>query len=257
MIQFITLDAPLSGDAACLYSGSGLTILMSLRGAGTMGASYQTSHPNRLRFFKNHNVPADRVVGLKQIHSKRVWTAEEAKDPAARNALLSNSAGVSAFPPEGDGLVAAGEESVLSVTVADCLPVFLYHFSGSPYGVVHSGWKGTGIAAEAVRRMRTLYGAAPEELRAVVGPGIGPCCYAVNKERADFFKKSWGEETVSKRERWYIDLKKANCVILEESGVNDITVFDSCTCCHTGFGSYRREGSTGFTRMIALIGHLL
>lgn len=231
-------------------------MLMSLGRAGTMGASYETGHPNRLRFLKSRGIPEERVAGLKQIHSQLVHAASFRPEESAGRVV-----------PAGDGLVTDRPEHILAVTVADCLPIFLYHSSGTPFGVVHSGWKGTGIAAEAVRRMGTLYDTPPAKLRAVIGPGIGPCCYGVDEERAGYFMQNWGKETAEKRDRWYLDLKKANCILLEECGVTDITVYDACTCCNTAFGSYRRErtgvndgvgkGAADFTRMIALIGHLL
>jgi len=263
MAEYIYPPGSLTGDSLYLSparkeggTGSRPKMLMSLGRAGTMGASYETGHPNRLRFLKSRGIPEERVAGLKQIHSQLVHAASFRPEESAGRVV-----------PAGDGLVTDRPEHILAVTVADCLPIFLYHSSGTPFGVVHSGWKGTGIAAEAVRRMGTLYDTPPAKLRAVIGPGIGPCCYGVDEERAGYFMQNWGKETAEKRDRWYLDLKKANCILLEECGVTDITVYDACTCCNTAFGSYRRErtgvndgagkGAADFTRMIALIGHLL
>ena len=135
------------------------------------------------------------------------------------------------------------------------LPVFLYHSSGVPFAVVHSGWKGTGIAAAAVEMMVSRYRVAPADLHAVIGPGIGSCCYRVDEERAALFRKRFGRNTVLSGPR--LDLRQANINVLCDAGVHNIAVSSECTACTPWLGSYRREGPEKFTRMIALISFLL
>ena len=51
-------------------------------------------------------------------------------------------------------------------------------------GAFHAGWRGTvrRIVELGVGRMRLEFGSRPEDLVAAIGPGIGPCCYAVGEE---------------------------------------------------------------------------
>ncbi|MBA2563856.1 MAG: laccase domain-containing protein [Gemmatimonadetes bacterium] len=82
-----------------------------------------------------------------------------------------------------DGMIAALGGGVrgaglLTVTVADCVPVFLSWPEG--YGLLHAGWRGTaaGIMEEGLR----LSGADPCSVRMHLGPAIGACCYEVGPE---------------------------------------------------------------------------
>jgi len=156
----------------------------------------------------------------------------------------------------GDGLVAGGDtDAVLGITVADCMPIFLWDPVTGARGILHSGWKGTGIAAEAVRLMRRSYGTIPEDLLVMLGPCIGSCCYDVPEERAAAFAAEFGNACAAKRgERWYLDLKAANLGILSREGVRHVLSMPECTRCDERFGSFRRQGKPGFTKMLALVG---
>jgi hypothetical protein len=205
-----------------------------------MGKSDEFSNCKRRSLFETLGVSEERVIGVKQVHSQQVF------------AVSSESPYKGA---EGDGMITSDRTLVLGVTVADCLPIFLYSRDGSCFGILHSGWKGTGIVAEAIEMLKARYGVRPEQLHIVMGPGIGPCCYQVDEERADLFTSKWGEETVEHRPQPYLDLRKANLAVLRQYGPSRVTVVSTCTCCHPDLGSYRREGKNNFTRMIALIGY--
>jgi polyphenol oxidase len=214
-------------------------MIVSAKGAGNMGPSWEKTNRNRVKLYNELGIRPESVRVLRQEHTKRVFRAEH------RGLDM----------PAGDGLICSDPRLTLGVTVADCLPVFLYHSSGVPYGIVHSGWKGTGIAGIAVQLMASEYGAAPKEIHAVIGPGIGSCCYRVDAERADYFAREFGENTVVGGSR--LDLRQANINVLEKAGIEHIAVCRDCTSCTGELGSYRREGPEKFTRMIALITFLL
>ena len=119
----------------------------------------------------------------------------------------------------------------------------------------HSGWKGTGIAAEAVRLIGAEFGIPPDRIGAALGPCIGPCCYDVPEDRAELFSREWGDDSVRRADgKWYLDLARANVSLLEREGVSRIVAADACTSCTDALGSFRREGPQRFTRMLALIG---
>lgn len=214
--------------------------VVSCLGSGDMSYRSDGDNPQRTAFFSRMGIAPGRVVGLQQQHSQRVLVLE---DSGRRNL-------------EGDGLVTARRDLVLSITVADCLPIFLHDTRDGVIAIVHSGWRGTGIASEAVKLMKNRFGVRPGDLEAVIGPGIGPCCYDVPEERALGFEQRWGAETVVRRDgRFYLDLRKANTELLKHAGVGSVAHIDECTCCSTRLGSFRREGPDSFTRMVAMIGH--
>jgi YfiH family protein len=225
----------------------------------------------RLALFGELGVDPARVCGLKQIHSRDVLAADRRKPPSA----------------EADGLVCVDRETVLSVTAADCLPVYLYDTASGAFALVHSGWKGTGIVLRALELMAELCRSRPEAVAAVLGPCISVCCYKVDAERAVFFEKEFGGtfpgvEAIAGVEAagleaaaaaylgpvsrcketkdgpvWRLDLKAANVRLLAGAGVQNIAVCEDCTFTDDRLGSFRREGpqSGNYTRMLALAGY--
>lgn len=223
-----------------------LKMIISRLEAGNMGPSFEKMNLNRQKLYGALGISNKQVSGLHQIHSKHIVIAEMGNEEERKSAVYCR---------EGDGLLTASTNFVLSVTVADCLPIFLYHLSGKFYGVVHSGRQGTGIISDAVQEMNKRYDVPFEEIGVVMGPGIGVCCYEVDKERAVLFRDRWGESSVLKENGFYLDLRQANINALQEYPLHSITVFDDCTCCDENFGSFRRQGRERFSRMIALIGY--
>ncbi|MEW5814016.1 MAG: peptidoglycan editing factor PgeF [Spirochaetota bacterium] len=227
-------------------TGYSLCMYITLKRAGGMLLARETVNDNRLGFYENLGIPEDKVIGLKQVHSKRVYVlSADDEIPGLKDGGL-----------EGDGIVTADKALYLTVTTADCLPIFLVDQKTGVFGIVHSGWKGTGIAVNAVERMHGEYGIRFKNIKAVIGPGIGSCCYSVDRERAALFRKNWGNRSVLKKNgNCCLDLKTVNAHLLLKKGVEDITIFDDCTSCNPLLGSYRREGKHAFTRMLALIGY--
>jgi hypothetical protein len=157
---------------------------------------------------------------------------------------------------ESDGMITDRPDAVLSATVADCLPIFLLDTVNGAFGLVHSGWKGTGIVVNALRAMHDRYGTLPRNVTATIGPGIGPCCYRVPEERAAFFAAQFGAATVVRDAdgRPSLDLREANLALLREAGVEEMTVVADCTSCSAALGSFRRQGPESFTLMLACFG---
>ena len=221
------------------------TLGLSALGDGNMGPSEDVRNPNRLEYFERLGIEPRSTRSVKQVHSRRVVAAEELPD--IRSGL-----------PEADGLVSGSRDLCLTITVADCVPLYLWDRNGRGFGIVHSGWKGTGIVLEAVRLLEKRYAVPPADLCAFVGPAIGPCCYRVDSGRARGFRDEWGAPAVIERGgKSYLDLPGTNRRLLERSGVGRIDVSGLCTCCSPDLGSYRRQGRAAFSRMIAFIGYLV
>ena len=191
----------------------------------------------RKLFLERFNTAPTRLVVFKQTHSKKVLSV-------TRSSILPN---------DGDGGVTADPDLVLSITVADCLPIALVDLSTGAFSLVHSGWKGTGIVVNALNKMGHLYGSRPADIKAIIGPGIGSCCYNVPEERAGLFS-DYGA-VIHRDGQFFLDLKAANSALLSRAGVQDVEVSPLCTCCTDYLGSFRREGPERFTRMLAVVGH--
>lgn len=144
----------------------------------------------------------------------------------------------------------------IGVRTADCVPILLYDPVQRMVAAVHSGWKGTvlKIAQKTIGLMKSDFGCLPEELRAVIGPAIGPDSFQVGQEVVEKFEEAgfpmsqvWSDRGPGDGSPMsgghHIDLFKANKWILEESRVRDIQVFDIDTFTDTSFFSARREGT--------------
>ncbi|MGA2973873.1 MAG: polyphenol oxidase family protein [Spirochaetia bacterium] len=233
-----------AADLRCeIPVASGMRAGISLAAAGDMAMSKRDTLPWRARFLADLGLEGDRVFGLHQVHSRSVVIVEreEPEELAAR---------------EADGMIGDLPEVVLTVTVADCLPIFIVDRASHAFGLVHSGWKGTGIAIEAIKVMAERFGALPGNLAVTIGPGIGPCCYRVPEGRAEAFAGEFGPDAVA----WgpdqtpRLDLRRANTGLLLRAGVGEISVVTDCTCCSPALGSFRRQGPLGCTLMLAYLG---
>jgi YfiH family protein len=230
------------GDLACaLPVTAGVAAGISLAAAGDMALSRETVLPSRQRMRERLGIPRGTLYGARQVHSRRVLTVED--QPAAEVAAT-----------EADGLLTLRRDAVLTVTVADCLPIYLADRRTGAFGIVHSGWRGTGIVSEAILLLCSRFGSRPGEITAVIGPGIGACCYTVPPDRAALFRERYGAAAViPDAAHPRLDLREANLVLLHEAGVEDIRVVTDCTSCSPRLGSFRRQGPQEHTLMLAWI----
>jgi hypothetical protein len=157
-----------------------------------------------------------------------------------------------------DALVTSDAARVLSVRVADCVPILLASDDGRVVAAVHAGWRGViaGAVPAALAAMRG--GDASMTFVAAIGPCIGGDAFEVGPEVVEEFVRVFADETPLVRRvglKGYIDLRQAVRIQLLRAGLNDdrIDLTDRCTHEHAEeFFSHRREnGVTG--RMAAII----
>lgn len=234
---------------------SKLMVTISRVGAGSM--RFHSDKENREHFFTACGLDYRNVASVNQRHTKTVICTDTAITPHLHQPA--------------DGILTKNKTLIPSVVVADCMPIALYDSVTGCFGIVHSGWQGTGIAVEALHIAQKKYGAKPENFHILFGPHIHRCCYTVDKERADFFRtlspQSITEDTTLRQtnSRWpyRLSLEHANRALLHNAGVPDSHIVDSgiCTQCSTDTarppvflcGSHRREGSNTYTSMVAFV----
>lgn len=232
---------------------------LTLRKAGTMRFRWNETNPIRDKTLKaiseqvsgNSNIE---IAPVELIHSQLVYKANSEKD-------VHNL--------QGDGIITNQKNFMPVVTVADCMPLYIFDRKTSAYGIVHSGWKGTGICTQAIKQMVTEYGTKIEDVCVILGPHIRDCCYIVNEERAQYFTRNFSSASVRKLEEggkcycggrglkidwdngggqlYRLSLEEANLADLKKIGIpsENITVCKDCTCCNLVFGSNRRETADG------------
>jgi len=181
------------------------------------------------------------------------------------------------LPAEGDAVITRRSGVLLTIQVADCLPVLIVDKSKRILAAVHAGWRGllAGVVPKTLEAMQSRYASDPRHCLAVIGPSIGPCCYQVGQDVAMPFEEAfpgrpqlWRNFQPAGRDlssgtgpsdaRRMLDLSAACRCQLETAGLPAGRVFSHppCTSCHRNvFYSYRAEGeSTG--RMLAAIGKI-
>ena len=152
--------------------------------------------------------------------------------------------------PECDALITCTPGVGLAVFTADCTPVLLYDPVTGAVGAVHAGWRGTAadICGKTVATMAKHFGCRPENIRAAIGPNIGPCCFETDADVPKAMLHTYGEAaadaTAVQGDKYYVNLKAINAHALHRAGVVDVAVSDHCTACSPQlFWSHRKLGN--------------
>ena len=175
-------------------------------------------------------------VSARQVHGDSVLSIDEKVDIGWES--ISDA-------PVADALISNVPYLVLTVLSADCLPILLYEPVVGAIGAVHAGWRGSDmdIVGKSVEMMKREYGASPKDMMALIGPGIGGCCYEVGEDVAARFE---GYEGALRRvgESFRLDLKRVNLLNLVRAGVGSskIHISPHCSSCERElFFSYRAQ----------------
>ena len=151
-----------------------------------------------------------------------------------------------------DGHVTSRSDLVLTVSVADCVPVSLVDAEGRGVAIVHAGWRGVagGIVEGAIELLRTMNGARPDRLWLHCGPAICGECYEVGPE----VHQAVRPESVPPGEPFPIDLRAAIADRAAALGLRPehLSVSEFCTLCGEESFFSHRGGERG--RQMSFIG---
>lgn len=160
-----------------------------------------------------------------------------------------SEAGAGLYGPElppCDALITDVPGMALVIFTADCTPILLHDPVTGAVGAVHAGWRGTAaaIAAKAVAAMTEAFGTDPKDLYAAIGPNIGPCCFQTDRDVPDAMLEAFGEEVRQhlrpEGDKFYVNLKAINAMVLRRAGVRHVDISDACTVCQSQrFWSHR------------------
>jgi YfiH family protein len=176
----------------------------------------------------------------KQVHGTTVWV------PPAKPTKPGEA-------PEADALVTDHVGKLLTVRVADCVPILMSASDGSVVAAVHAGWRGlvAGVIGETLRVLEARFDVAPHDVRVAVGPAISVDHFAVDEDVAEQFIKAGLGQAVDRRfgEKPHVNLPEAALLQLIDAGVpaSHVDSTDRCTYRDEDeFFSHRRdEGRTG------------
>ena len=169
---------------------------------------------------------------------------------------ITNEVGI--FPEklqDVDGLITRENNKILSLTFADCTPIYLYDKQKNIIGNIHSGWQGTvkKIAKYAIIKMKKEFNSDPKDIICVIGPTIRKCHFEVQKDVKDIFYNTFKYmknidkiiEFNKNTNSYFIDTVEINKELLKEEGILEENIVDSgiCTYCNSNIiHSYRKEG---------------
>ena len=187
------------------------------------------------------DIPSETLAFGHQIHSSIVNVVETV-----------------GYAGEGDGLITRTAEVVLTVQVADCVPLFIHSRDSCTLGLFHAGWRGViaGIVEEGILNMVNQFNAAPNQLEAMLGPSIGPCCYEIREDVSTYFPDLFLRK--KNREHSFLDLPGFVKEKLMSAGisVDNIYMDGRCTfCSEQHFHSFRRDGAAA-GRIICFLGRM-
>jgi len=185
---------------------------------------------NRRRLCAAVGVEPERLALNRQVHGATINRAEEGERTQNGDGLWMDEPGV----------------PMLAFS-ADCLPIALARLNGNPgLALLHAGRMGL---LEGI--LEAGAAALDGPTAAIVGPGIGPCCYEVGDDILAAYRARFGPDVVHGRN---LDLWTAAERVLHEAGVETVERLDVCTACDDRFFSHRRDGAdTGRQGVIGFV----
>jgi len=219
----------------------------SLNVGGSVGDDPAHVRENRIRSFNALGRDPASIHDVWLVHGTDVVHAAAPRD-------------LNLKPSQADIIMTDNPRVTLFMRYADCVPLLFHDPHKGVVALAHAGWLGTlrGVGKATIKAMQTRYGTDPRDVRAAIGPAIGPDHYEVGTEVAEQVRAVFGQRAESlleaRGERFHLDLWQANRFQLQDAGVVQIETAQICTACHLeDWFSHRAEnGKTG--RFGTLIG---
>ena len=235
--------------AFCTRRGGVSTGPYSSLNLGFLGGDrLEDVHRNQILVEEAFGIPDGRLILMRQVHGDRIR-------------ILDGDGPLPEGHPECDGLISDRPGVALGIRTADCVPIFFADRARRIIGAAHAGWRGTalGIAAAMVETLAGRFSSCREDLLAVIGPAIGPCCYQVDTPVFEAFSAMPGAglffRPCQEKDRWMVDLALANRLQIGEAGVPSENIYTSglCTSCRQDLFFSHRAGRGRAGRQINLI----
>ena len=220
-----------------IFKNYSLDYGISVAADGNMHLSFKDNQQNRAKFFQQQKIGDKKAFAADLVHGTKVTKI--------------NSADENFIIPETDGLISSERNIVLTITVADCFPIYFYNPKENKIGLAHSGWRGTvsNIAAKVIQAMDCK----PEDVFVGIGPGIQSCHFEVKEDIIESFK-AYPKAVIYRQKKVFINLPSIIKEQLANSGVKIIEDSAECTYCNQDkYFSFRRDKPEPIEAMLAYI----
>lgn len=195
---------------------------------------------SRENFLQTQQVSLENLVSTGLVHGDKIALVSTQE----RGKLISQT----------DGLITQDKNVFLSVTFADCLPIFYFVPKHNIVGLAHAGWRGVAknLAAKMVQVLSQDFQVKESEILVGIGPHICQQHYQVGAEVTRAFAQ-YPEALDSD----YLDLEKVVKTQLGDAGVLSANISSNNLCTFERsdlFFSYRRDQPKDLQTMLAIIG---
>ncbi len=220
------------------FSGFGTRLLGDSRNRGIVESFFNHS----INSYKNIIIPKQvhetNIIEINHLRNKKIVQVDKA-----------------------DGLITRNKSSILTIQTADCVPIIFVDKIKGVIGISHQGWKGSlmRMSQKMIKEMIGI-GGGKQSLQISIGPSIGDCCYYIDEDRYQKFKKEFNNYFNKiirvKKQKKYLNLGLLNFLQLQEIGISkdQIDFFPFCTQCDENrFFSYRRQKKSNYSQMVSFV----
>lgn len=210
----------------------------------SFGVGDREKHVEKNRQLISQCMDGAELVFINQVHGATVLVLKNGNKSGFKTEPASFKA---------DAIITDIPNYLLVIQVADCQSVLMVDPVQHVVANIHCGWRGSinGILGETVEAMKSNFGCRGSDIRAGIGPSLGPCCAEFINFQREIPKIFWKyKDSADRFDFWRISRDQ-----LTSAGILPKNVFSSnmCTRCRTDhFFSFRSEGTTG--RFAAAIG---
>ena len=205
---------------------------------GNMHLGFEDNGKNRNKFFQKQNIIGKKIIAAELVHGTKISIIDLGNSPE----IISDT----------DALVTSEKGTVLTITVADCFPIYFYNPKENKIGLAHSSWRGTlgNIGAGVVKAID----GNPGDILVGIGPGIQSCHFEIKQDILDKFMLY--PNAINRRgDNIFIDLPRIIEQQLADIGVKNIENSGECTyCLKEIYFSFRRDRPQQVEAMLGYIG---
>jgi hypothetical protein len=193
----------------------------------SVGDKKEIVEENRTLFFNALDLNAENVAYQKQVHGDTISYVTQGEFIGDSDAMITDKPGLG-----------------LAISIADCVPIFIYDFKNKLAAGIHSGWRGSSknILHKTLIKLNTEFNSSPENLVVYLGPSIRQNNYKVGKEVSDLFNEKYVKHQNGKL---FLDVAGFNYDVLINFGVKKENIQSSGLCTFAMdnlLHSYRRDG---------------
>lgn len=157
-----------------------------------------------------------------------------------------------------DALISQQSNVILSITVADCLPIYFYDSKNQVIAIAHAGWRGAlqEVAPRVIKIFCEKYRSKSTDINIYIGPHIQNCHFEVQTDVLEKFKNIYSYAIIDRDNKSFIDLSLVVKNQLINQGVleKNIIISPECTYCQKEkYFSYRRDKPQNLQTMLAFI----